>query len=250
MHSSSDLMHALQQWSDACTPAVIWCMHSSSDLMHALQQWSDACTPAVIWCMHSSSDLMHALQQWSDACTPAVSWCWHSSSDLMHALQQWADACTPAVIWCMHSSSDLMHALQQWSDACTPAVIWCMHSSSDLMHALQQWSDALRRSWQVTLCMQPHTLHGNIGVVRPRGCHQEGLSRIFVLSLHFMFANTVKPLNKGHFGNNSNSSLLSFVERLSSSRRFKMYSQNNYLGPWKASFVERFIILSLRVSLP
>ena len=35
--------------------------------------------------------------------------------------------------------------------------------------------------------------------------------------------NTVKPLNKGHFGNNINSSLLSFVERLSSSRRFKMY---------------------------
>ena len=42
------------------------------------------------------------------------------------------------------------------------------------------------------------------------------------------------------------SSLLSFVERLSSSRRFKMYQnhrQTNYLGPWKASFVERFIIL-------
>ena len=34
---------------------------------------------------------------------------------------------------------------------------------------------------------------------------------------------TVKPPNKGHFGNNINLSLLSFVERLSSSRRFKMY---------------------------
>ena len=34
---------------------------------------------------------------------------------------------------------------------------------------------------------------------------------------------TVEPPNKGHFGNNINSSLLSFVERLSSSRRFKMY---------------------------
>ena len=34
---------------------------------------------------------------------------------------------------------------------------------------------------------------------------------------------TVKPPNKGHFGNNINSSLLSFVQRLSSSRRFKMY---------------------------
>ena len=57
---------------------------------------------------------------------------------------------------------------------------------------------------------------------------------------------TVKPPNKGHFGNNINSSLLSFVERLSSSRRFKMYynhRQTNYLGPSKASFVERFIIL-------
>ena len=34
---------------------------------------------------------------------------------------------------------------------------------------------------------------------------------------------TVKPPNKGHFGNNINSSLLSFVKRLSSSRRYKMY---------------------------
>ena len=35
--------------------------------------------------------------------------------------------------------------------------------------------------------------------------------------------NTVEPLNKGHFGNNINSAVVSFVERLSSSRRFKMY---------------------------
>ena len=31
---------------------------------------------------------------------------------------------------------------------------------------------------------------------------------------------TVQPLNKGHFGDNINSAVLSFVERLSSSRKF------------------------------
>ena len=34
---------------------------------------------------------------------------------------------------------------------------------------------------------------------------------------------TVEPPNKGHFGDSINSAVLSFVERLSSSRRFKMY---------------------------
>jgi len=34
---------------------------------------------------------------------------------------------------------------------------------------------------------------------------------------------TVEPLNKGHFGNNINSAVMSFVERLFSSRRFKLY---------------------------
>ena len=33
----------------------------------------------------------------------------------------------------------------------------------------------------------------------------------------------VEPLNKGHFGTNINYAALSFVERLSSSWRFKMY---------------------------
>ena len=42
---------------------------------------------------------------------------------------------------------------------------------------------------------------------------------------------TVKPLNKGHFGNNINLAVMSFVERFSSSQRFKMYSETNYLGP-------------------
>ena len=39
----------------------------------------------------------------------------------------------------------------------------------------------------------------------------------------YMDSNYSQPPNKGHFGNNINSSLLSFVERLSSSLRFKMY---------------------------
>ena len=54
------------------------------------------------------------------------------------------------------------------------------------------------------------------------------ISKVCSCSLIFLPAanlccTTVKPLNKGHFGNNINSSLLSFVEGLSSSRRFKMY---------------------------
>ena len=38
-----------------------------------------------------------------------------------------------------------------------------------------------------------------------------------------MYSNTVEPSNKGHFGDNINSDVLSFVERLSSLRRFKKY---------------------------
>ena len=34
---------------------------------------------------------------------------------------------------------------------------------------------------------------------------------------------TVEPPNKGHFGDNINSAVVSFVERLSSRRRFKMH---------------------------
>jgi len=51
---------------------------------------------------------------------------------------------------------------------------------------------------------------------------------------------------QGHFGNNINSAVVSFVERLSFSRRFKMYwiyRETNYSGPWKVSFVERSNIL-------
>ena len=35
--------------------------------------------------------------------------------------------------------------------------------------------------------------------------------------------NTFEPLNKGHLRNNINSAVVSFVERLSSSWRFKIY---------------------------
>ena len=43
-----------------------------------------------------------------------------------------------------------------------------------------------------------------------------------------LYIYTVEPPNKGHFGDNINSADLSFVERLSSLRRFKMYY--NYIG--------------------
>ena len=45
------------------------------------------------------------------------------------------------------------------------------------------------------------------------------------------YSSTVKPPNKGHFGNNNNiinSAVLSLIERLSSSRRFSM--NRNYRG--------------------
>ena len=53
----------------------------------------------------------------------------------------------------------------------------------------------------------------------------------------------MEPPNKGHFGDNINSAVVSFVERLSSLRRFKMYWETNFLGPCPVSFVERFLIL-------
>ena len=44
---------------------------------------------------------------------------------------------------------------------------------------------------------------------------------------------TVEPPNKGHVGGNINSAVLTFLERLSFSRRFKMYREANFwdLGP-------------------
>ena len=42
--------------------------------------------------------------------------------------------------------------------------------------------------------------------------------------------NTVEPLNKGHFGDNINSAVLSFIEKLSSPRRFSVYRNKVYIG--------------------
>ena len=42
------------------------------------------------------------------------------------------------------------------------------------------------------------------------------------------YISTVEPPNKGHFGDNINSAVVSFVERLSSLRRFKMYWETNF----------------------
>ena len=57
---------------------------------------------------------------------------------------------------------------------------------------------------------------------------------------------TVEPLNKGHIGDNINSAVVSFVERLSSLRRFKMYYDYTCIGKQiscPVSFIERSIIL-------
>ena len=50
------------------------------------------------------------------------------------------------------------------------------------------------------------------------------------------------PPHKGHFGDNTNSADLSFVERFSSLRGSK-YIAGIILEPWVVSFVERFIKL-------
>ena len=53
---------------------------------------------------------------------------------------------------------------------------------------------------------------------------------------------TVKPPNKGHFGDNINSAVLSLVERFSPSQRFLMhgnYMDSNILGLEAVSLVER-----------
>ena len=41
--------------------------------------------------------------------------------------------------------------------------------------------------------------------------------------LSITICGTVEPLNKGHFGDNINFAVVSFVEKLSSLRRLKMY---------------------------
>ena len=67
--------------------------------------------------------------------------------------------------------------------------------------------------------------------------HQEDLKHMEMsstISVHTMWHSnlqlptTVEPPNKGHFGSNIKSTVLSFMERLSSSRRFSMYW--NYRG--------------------
>ena len=53
---------------------------------------------------------------------------------------------------------------------------------------------------------------------------------------------TVEPPKKGHFGDNINSAVSSFIERLSSSRRFSLcwnYRKSNFLRPGTVSFIER-----------
>ena len=54
----------------------------------------------------------------------------------------------------------------------------------------------------------------------------------------------VEPPNKGHFGDNINSAVLSFIERLSSFSGSKCTKTIGHviLGPQTVSFIERFII--------
>ena len=56
----------------------------------------------------------------------------------------------------------------------------------------------------------------------------------------------MEPSNKGHVGDNINSLVLSFVERLSSSRRlsvYRNYREGNFLGLQAVFLVETCFIL-------
>ena len=69
---------------------------------------------------------------------------------------------------------------------------------------------------------------------------QAGLSRLWRIDVFI-----VEPLNKGHYGDNTNSAVMSIVERLTSFRGWLMYENNRedlILGPRAVSLVERSII--------
>ena len=51
----------------------------------------------------------------------------------------------------------------------------------------------------------------------------------------------MEPLNKGHFGTNINSAVLSLVERLRGFSMYNLYREVN-LGTKAASFIERYLI--------
>ena len=66
-----------------------------------------------------------------------------------------------------------------------------------------------------------------------------------MLTVNFRFVYTVECLNKGHVGDNINSLVLSFSERLSSSRRLWIYwnyRKSKCLGLQSVSLVQRSII--------
>ena len=59
----------------------------------------------------------------------------------------------------------------------------------------------------------------------------------------YQLPSTVEPPNKGHFGANINSDVVSFVERLSSLRRFKKYVKQIFGTLTCVLCIERSIIL-------
>ena len=67
----------------------------------------------------------------------------------------------------------------------------------------------------------------------------------FINNIIIVAATTVEPLNKGHIGDNINSAVFPFIERLSSFRGpkcSKTIGHVIFLGPRTVSFEERFII--------
>ena len=60
--------------------------------------------------------------------------------------------------------------------------------------------------------------------------------------VQFPLVNIVKLPNRRCIGDNINSAVVSFVERSSSSWKFKNYMETNFLVPWKMSFVEIMLL--------
>ena len=87
-------------------------------------------------------------------------------------------------------------------------------------------------------------------IMVPHTCYRQASQwRQFTTHHHIMnntmscIRSAVEPLNKGHFGDNINSAVLFFMERLSSSQRFSMYGnyrEGSILVSGAVSLIERF----------
>ena len=64
----------------------------------------------------------------------------------------------------------------------------------------------------------------------------------------YILCSAVESPNKGHFGDNINSAVLSFVERWFGGSKCIRTIGKHILGPWPVSFVERSILYCVPIS--